>query len=156
MHEPILNFILNDASKTEELGRAISTLSSAGDTFLLEGDIGAGKTTFARAFVKYQCGAETEVPSPTFTIVQSYEGGAAEIWHCDLYRLDSSQEAEELGLEAAFDNCICLVEWPDRLGSMSPPNAFTLKFDVVHDRRSVTLFGPKEWVEKISSLFDGS
>lgn len=101
----------------------------AGDTVLLHGPIGAGKTHFARALIQ-SCLAEPEdVPSPTFTLVQTYETPYVEIWHADLYRISDPDDVVELGLTDAFENQICLVEWPDRLGPLVPANALTIDIE---------------------------
>ena len=99
-----------------------------GDVVLLGGGVGAGKTHFARCLIQSSLPVPEDVPSPTYTLVQSYAGPACEIWHADLYRLGDTSEVEELGLLDAFDNAICLVEWPDRLGDLAPSTALTLDF----------------------------
>lgn len=102
-----------------------------GDTILLSGPIGGGKTLFARALIQTRlaaAGRMEDVPSPTFTLVQTYDDGTLEIWHADLYRLSDVQEVVELGLEEAFGTAVCLVEWPDRLGGMAPADALVLDF----------------------------
>lgn len=107
-----------------------------GDCVLLEGPVGAGKSFFARALIQAQMrrdGALEDVPSPTFTLVQMYETGAGEIWHADLYRLGSADELEELGLADAFDDAICLVEWPERLGAYRPRRFLKLSFSLAPD-----------------------
>lgn len=98
----------------------------AGDVLLLQGDIGAGKTHFARCLIQSLLAEPEDVPSPTFTLVQTYETPTCEIWHADLYRLTQVDEVAELGLTEAFDTAICLVEWPDRLGPETPETALTL------------------------------
>ena len=85
----------------------------------LKGELGAGKTTFARAFIRARGGGEA-VPSPTFTLVQIYEIGDVPIWHFDAYRLRDPDEAWELGIEDAFRDGISLIEWPERLGPLLP------------------------------------
>jgi tRNA threonylcarbamoyladenosine biosynthesis protein TsaE len=115
---------LPDPAATERLAAIIAAETRAGDAILLSGDLGAGKTHFARAFINALTTAPEEVPSPTFTLVQTYEaqiqGEAVEIWHFDLYRLKSPDETLELGIEEAFAAGIALVEWPDRLGGLKP------------------------------------
>jgi len=100
---------------------------------LLSGPIGAGKTYFARQLIQSLLSSPEDVPSPTFTLVQTYAAENCDIWHCDLYRLTHPDEVFELGLEDAFDTSICLIEWPDRLGSDLPENALTLNFGVAEE-----------------------
>lgn len=113
------------ATLAAQLGRHLV----AGDVVLLSGPVGAGKSHFARALIQSrlaEMGRREDVPSPTFTLVQSYDLGAIEIWHADLYRLSGPDEVWELGLEQAFEEAICLVEWPERLGDAVPPGALHL------------------------------
>ncbi len=116
---------------TAAFASALAPHLNRGDTLLLSGSIGAGKTHFARALIQARlaaAGRMEDVPSPTFTLVQTYDDGAVEIWHADLYRLTCPDDVEELGLVQAFDDAICLVEWPDRLGDLMPGNALHLTF----------------------------
>lgn len=110
---------LAGAPETERLGRVVGSAMRAGDVALLDGSIGAGKTTFVRAAISDLIGHSEEIPSPTFTLVQTYEA-EEQIWHADLYRLSDMDEIAELGLEEAFADSIVFVEWPDRLGSLRP------------------------------------
>lgn len=101
----------------------------AGDTILLSGPVGAGKSHFARALIQSRLaalGRMEDVPSPTFSLVQTYDLNEVEVWHADLYRLHSLRECGELGLDLAFEQAICLIEWPDRLGAMTPNTALYL------------------------------
>lgn len=122
---------LNSQDQTDRFASALAPLLRAGDTILLSGGLGAGKTHFARRIIQTRLAAANlfeDVPSPTFTLVQTYDDGTVEIWHSDLYRLGSSDEVIELGLEEAFTNAISLVEWPDRLDDLTPGNALHLSF----------------------------
>ncbi|GGH29289.1 tRNA threonylcarbamoyladenosine biosynthesis protein TsaE [Cribrihabitans marinus] len=119
---------LPDPDATAALAMRIGATLSAGDCLLLQGPIGAGKTHFARSLIQSQQDRPEDVPSPTFTLVQTYDTRRGEIWHADLYRLSSAGEIEELGLTEAFDTAICLVEWPDRLGDLSPAGALHITF----------------------------
>ena len=138
---------LDTPEDTSRLAAAVARVLRAGDVLLLSGPIGAGKSHFARAVIQSRLALDgrpvEDVPSPTFTLVQTYEMDGVEIWHADLYRLTHPDEVEELGLIDAFDTAICLVEWPDRLGPLIPPQAIRLTFDVTGDtRRRLTLTGP--------------
>ena len=95
----------------------------------LWGDMGAGKSTFARAFIQSLLPG-TEVPSPTFTLIQTYDTARGEIWHCDLYRLKGPEDVEELGLIEAFTQHICLIEWPERLGAFLPDFRYNVSIEV--------------------------
>lgn len=135
-----LHLTLADADATATLAGLIAPLLKAGDTLLLDGNIGAGKTTFARALIRARIGNPAEdVPSPTFTLVQTYDAPDVTIWHCDLYRLTHEQEVLELGLDDAFRDAICLVEWPDRLGQDTPTGALTLRLAAAADHHTLDI-----------------
>lgn len=143
MTQTPLSLQLDRDTATDRLARAFAQRAGPGDVLLLSGPIGAGKTHFARALIRARLGPETEVPSPTFTLVQTYEDDSGcDIWHADLYRLSHSDEVIELGLQAAFDSALCLIEWPDRLGALTPPQALRLDFAVAGDGRRVTFTPP--------------
>lgn len=108
---------LGDAAATEALGAACAPHLRAGDVVFLSGPLGAGKTTLARGLITALIG-ETEVASPTYALVHPYEAGDFEVWHCDLYRLESGAELVELGLDAALENGLLLIEWPQRLHNL--------------------------------------
>ena len=105
---------------------------------LLSGDIGAGKSHLARGVMRALGVTDRDIPSPTFTLVQTYHGAHGPIWHADLYRLTSADEAEELGLFEAFETAICLVEWPDRLGDEAPETALSLNLVIKDTGRLLT------------------
>lgn len=124
-----LTLHLATADATASLASTLAPALKAGDCILLSGPIGAGKTHFCRALIQARLALLDrfeDVPSPTFTLVQVYDAGDVELWHTDLYRLTGADEVFELGLDEAFDSAICLVEWPDRLGSFEPANALSL------------------------------
>lgn len=100
-----------------------------GDCLLLQGPIGAGKTHFARHLIQSLLTEPEDVPSPTYTLVQTYDTRQGALWHADLYRLNALDEVEELGLTEAFDTAICLVEWPEKLGYLTPVAALQLTFE---------------------------
>ena len=149
---------LSSADETAALARAIAPQLRAGDTVLLQGGIGAGKTHFARALIQERLAAANrveDVPSPTYTIVQTYDDGLTEIWHADLYRLTGSAEIAELGLTDAFADAICLVEWPDRLGAETPKGALwlTLSQGAAEDDRVLTVTAEADrWLDIFPDL----
>lgn len=118
---------LPSESATADLAGELAPLARAGDVILLSGDLGAGKSVFARAFINALPGPLEEVPSPTFTLVQTYQRGPQEVWHFDLYRLESPEEAWELGFEEALAEGISLVEWPERLGGELPSSRLEIE-----------------------------
>ncbi len=129
-------------SATEALAAGIAAMARAGDCILLEGPLGAGKTAFARAFLRAAADDPAlEVPSPSFTLVQSYETKIGLVFHYDLWRIDGSAALTELDWEDALD-AITLVEWPDRLGPLRPETALTIAFRPGEgDAREATLVG---------------
>jgi tRNA threonylcarbamoyladenosine biosynthesis protein TsaE len=136
------------ADATEALGRRLADLARPGDVILLDGPIGAGKSSLARAFIRARLGREEDVPSPTFTLVQVYEAEEAEIWHADLYRLTHPDEVWELGLDEAFSSAICLVEWPDRLGAHAPPDALRIRLEASGEGRRAILSGGRKGIAR--------
>ena len=134
MTQSPLTLYLDTEADTDRLAQTMAPLLQAGDTVLLSGSIGAGKTQFCRALIRARLGVEEDVPSPTFTLVQTYDADV-EIWHADLYRLTHPDEARELGLEQAFATAICLIEWPDRLGTDAPTDAIRISLTPQGDGR---------------------
>jgi tRNA threonylcarbamoyladenosine biosynthesis protein TsaE len=125
-------FRLKTADATARLAQAMAPHLRPGDTLALTGDLGAGKSHFARALIAARldrAGRSEEIPSPTYTLVQTYHDGETEIWHADLYRLADAGEIAELGLEEAFAEAIVLVEWAGRLGSRAPARRLELHLD---------------------------
>lgn len=114
---------------TEKLARELAARLSPGDAVLLQGDLGAGKTVFARALIRALTETpDLEVPSPTFTLVQTYETPTGPVAHFDLYRIEDAEEVYETGWEDARADGIVIVEWPERLGSLAPREAITVTF----------------------------
>jgi tRNA threonylcarbamoyladenosine biosynthesis protein TsaE len=134
---------------TARLGRWLAACLRPGDTVLLQGPIGSGKSHLARSVIQSRLGRPEEVPSPTFTLVQTYGEGADEIWHADLYRLTHPDEVIELGLDDAFDRAICLIEWPERLGRAAPASALRLSFAQDGEGRRVVLSGSADWAGRL-------
>tara|TARA_R110002051_G_scaffold38640_5_gene81999 strand:+ start:3410 stop:3880 length:471 start_codon:yes stop_codon:yes gene_type:complete len=148
-----IDIALPNEADTVALATRIAPLLRVGDTLLLEGSIGAGKTAFARALIRARLGRLEEVPSPTFTLVQTYDDASGDIWHCDLYRLTHPDEVFELGLDDAFATAICLIEWPDRLGQVAPKDAATLAFTAKEVGHHVTISAPPAIGSRLAIAF---
>jgi tRNA threonylcarbamoyladenosine biosynthesis protein TsaE len=118
---------LPDEAATEALGRRVAAALRAGDAVCLSGPLGAGKSTLARALVRALTTADEEVPSPTFTLVQAYDGPDFPVAHFDLYRLKSPDEADEIGLDEALATGAVVIEWPERLGPRLPPDRLEIQ-----------------------------
>lgn len=146
---------LPDEGATASLAMRVASRLRIGDVILLHGPIGSGKSHFARALIRSRLGNPNEdVPSPTFTIVQTYPDPEGDIWHCDLYRVGNSDEIIELGLEEAFGDAICLIEWPDRLGNARPDGALDLRLAARQDGHRAIFSGPDSWRERLGDVLD--
>lgn len=147
-------FDLPDEAATAALAARIAPQARPGDVIALKGDLGVGKTSFARAFIRARGEAGEEVPSPTFTLVQVYEAAAASVWHFDLYRLGSAEDAWELGIEEAFAGGISLIEWPERLGSLLPRRRLeiALAFGEQAQARRAVCTGGAEWRARLAEI----
>jgi tRNA threonylcarbamoyl adenosine modification protein YjeE len=130
------SFKLETLDRSYVLADLLARRLSAGDAVYLKGPVGAGKTEIARRIIQSLQAAEgvaEDVPSPTFTLVQTYQAGDLEIWHADLYRLSTLDELHELGLFEAMDSALVLIEWPERMGALLPKNGLTLDVGLGHD-----------------------
>ena len=143
--------ICHSEDETIKLATQLARLAKAGDTFALYGTLGMGKSVFARGFIQSLTKAE-EVPSPTFTLVQSYEAPNFEIYHFDLYRLKSPDEIFELGMEEALYEGVCLIEWPEKMGGYLPKNCFSIQISAHPEGREISITSTS--AEKISRLQD--
>ena len=133
---------LPDLAATERFAATIAAAVRPGDAILLAGPLGAGKTAFARALLRAAAqDPALDVPSPSFTLVQTYDTHRGKVHHFDLWRLDGSSALAELGWDDARED-IVLVEWPDRLGALTPPDALRLEFALADgDARTVRVEG---------------
>ena len=144
---------LPDEKATSALAARLAAVARPGDVIALKGELGAGKTSFARAFIQARGGDET-VPSPTFTLVETYDLPGGPIWHFDLYRLRAPDEAWELGIEEAFYAGISLIEWPERLESLLPSRHLLVAIGLLADpgARRAALSGDSKWAARLAGI----
>jgi len=144
---------LADEAATAAFAARVAALARPGDVIALKGELGAGKTSFARAFIRARGSAEA-VPSPTFTLVQLYEVGDAAIWHFDCYRLRDPEEAWELDIEDAFRDGISLIEWPERMAPLVPARRLeiTLSPGMTPSARRAMIDPGADWAVRLTGL----
>jgi len=150
----IVTLALPDLAATRRLGAALSPLLVVGDVVALHGDLGAGKTELARAIIRAVAGDEgLIVPSPTFTLAETYESPVGPIWHFDLYRLESPEQVWELGFEEALADGVSLIEWPGRIGPLLPAKRLdvTLSLEQGEARAAAFAAGPA-WAGRLARL----
>ncbi len=132
------------------LGARIAAGLAAGDMVSLEGDLGAGKTTLARAILR-ALGLDEMVPSPSFTLVQLYETPLLSVSHYDLYRIENPAEIDELGLDEALCEGAALIEWPERAGERLPADALHVQLAITgEETRKARVWGPMRWAAHLS------
>ena len=146
---------LADAEATTLLGQTLAPLLEAGDSILLYGPLGMGKSTLARGLIRALTRPDEDVPSPTFTLVQFYESDPA-VAHFDLYRLSDPEEAWEIGLDEALDDGCAIIEWPERLGDdpsrFLGPDILTITLEEEGQSRLATVSGVGRWEGEINDL----
>jgi tRNA threonylcarbamoyladenosine biosynthesis protein TsaE len=143
-------------SQTSALAGRLARMAKAGDVIALHGELGSGKTTFARGFIRALGRGDEEVPSPTFTLVEVYEfpDDRPAVWHFDLYRLGKSEDVYELGFEEALGGAILLIEWPERLGPLLPRERLDVELSAGASptARRARLHGSRGWARRLASL----
>ncbi len=150
----IAQFNAQSEAETGDIARALAPCLRTGDVVALDGTLGTGKTAFARALINALPGEDEDVPSPTFTLVQTYERGALEIWHFDLYRLEAPEDAFELGIDDAFADALSIIEWPGNLGNLLPTAHLrvTLHQTDGDDTRKIAFEGNDDWMARLSNF----
>jgi tRNA threonylcarbamoyladenosine biosynthesis protein TsaE len=149
---------LPDLAATAAFGRWLAGLLRRGDVVALKGGLGVGKTTLARAIVAGLSPEAEDVPSPTFTLVQTYPAalsdGPAELWHFDLYRLDRPDQVYELGIEDALAEGVSLIEWPElAVGLLPKENLLTIELQITAGQaRRARLEGGAAWRDRLAGL----
>ena len=147
MSSAMATIALPDEAATQALGVALAKALQAGEAVCLSGPLGAGKSTLARALVRALTTPTEEVPSPTFTLVQFYQGARLNVAHFDLYRLSSADEAYEIGLDEALEDGAAVIEWPERLEGRLPPDRLDIDIAVSYgpEMRAAQLTGHGAW-----------
>ena len=144
---------LPDLAATGRLAARLAALARPGDAIGLAGELGVGKTTFARAFINHLAGETVEVPSPTFNLVLSYATPRLTVWHFDLYRVERAVELAELGFDDALAEGVALVEWPERLGTAWPDDGLILRLETAAgEARRARIQGGGDWPKRLKSM----
>ena len=140
---------LPDLAAMTAFGARIASRLEAGDVVSLEGELGAGKTTLSRAILR-ALGHEGEVPSPTFTILETYDALTPPVIHADFYRLDTPGEAAELGLGEYREGAVLLAEWPERAGGFrTDPNCLAVTLEIRGEGRIAVVEGGLAWQRRM-------
>ena len=161
-----MRLTLKNQDQTTSFAIALGQILRAGDIICLEGPLGAGKSTFARALIQDRLKSagivENHIPSPTFTFVERYQAGPVPIYHFDLYRLEKPEDARELGLDEALDEGILLIEWASRAADLLPIDCLVINLDIVaavgndaaplSQSRTLTALSNGAWDERLASI----
>jgi tRNA threonylcarbamoyladenosine biosynthesis protein TsaE len=153
---PFLTITVTDETQTGALAAKLGTYLSLQDVVSLDGTLGAGKSAFARALIRSLCGASTEVPSPTFNLLLTYDSPKGPIFHYDFYRLEDPEEAWELDIEQAYEEAITVMEWVSHLEDLAPENPLTIRISLdeagSETSREFAFFGDESWQVKLQGL----
>ncbi|HEX6143230.1 MAG TPA: tRNA (adenosine(37)-N6)-threonylcarbamoyltransferase complex ATPase subunit type 1 TsaE [Geminicoccaceae bacterium] len=146
-----------DLPALEGFARRLAGALQSGDLVRLEGGLGAGKTTFARALIQSRAGRPVEVPSPTFTLVQDYELPGLTLRHADLYRIGGADELVDLGLDAVEPGAALLVEWPEHGEDRLPEGGLLIRIGpgADEDRRTLEIVAGAEWAGRLPAIAGG-
>ena len=157
----VLQLELPDLKATQQLGALLADGLASGDVISLSGPLGAGKSALARAIIISANPNETDIPSPTFSLVQTYElADRTPLWHLDLYRIESPEDAMQLGLDDAFVDAVCLIEWPDRLEKFLPKSTLSVHLcqaggddsDDAAGIRLAKITAPLRWADRLQAI----
>lgn len=132
------SYVSHSEQETAQIAAELASHVQSGDVIALYGTLGMGKTIFCRGFIESFL-PNTEVPSPTFTLLQTYDTDAFPIYHFDMYRLKSPMEAYEIGIEDAFAEGVSLIEWPEKIGRLLPKKHIAVTIEADGDYRKITI-----------------
>lgn len=139
----VFSYLSSNELQTASFGKALSKVAQIGDVFALYGTLGMGKSVLARAFIQAVSNQE-EVPSPTFTLLQTYEGQDFDVYHFDLYRIKQAEEIFEIGIEDAIYGGVSLIEWPEKMGGYLPLDIIKIEITPQGDGRLIEIFTNSE------------
>ena len=154
----VIRLELSNLRATQRLGELLALQLKPGDVIAMSGALGAGKSALARAVIQAADPSQDEVPSPTFTLVQQYTlANGTPLWHLDLYRIETPEDAMELGLDDAFIDAACLIEWPERLKNFLPKTSLAVQLysdDSADDSpiRFADITAPPLWADRITDI----
>ena len=155
---PILQASVANENETAAFAKSLGAILKAQDIVTLNGTLGAGKTAFARALIRGLCGETTEVTSPTFNLLLTYDSERGPIYHYDFYRLEDPEEVWELDIEEAYDIGITLIEWVSNLQDLAPEMSLDVTISIPEGgdegARVITLTGPEKWQDRLRNLTD--
>lgn len=151
-----IDVIAREEADTARIAGIVARAALPGDVIALSGELGSGKTAFARGFIRALTAPAEEVPSPTFTLVQTYSADGRTIYHFDFYRIDDPAEAWEIGIEEAFAGGITLIEWPERLGRILPADRLDIRLEApsgaAATERRITFAAGPSWSKRLAAL----
>lgn len=134
-----MKFLSTCEADTIQYAQKFAKTLKGHEVIALDGTLGMGKTAFVRGVIQALMGKNVDVPSPTFTLLQTYDTSKGLIYHFDFYRLKNSVEAYEIGIEDAFSDGICFIEWPDKIGTILPKDAIHIVFKNTHEGRQIEI-----------------
>ena len=136
-----MKYLSQSEQDTISFAKKFAKTLKGNEIIALWGTLGMGKTVFAKAVIQELTGRKEDVPSPTFTLLQTYDTPLGEVFHFDFYRLKSPEEAYEIGIEDAFDSGISLIEWPEKIGNLLPKRAIAVRFKMTDKGREIEVKG---------------
>ena len=136
-----MKYVIHSEPEMVNLAQKLAPKFHAGDVVALYGTLGVGKTTFVRALVQTLLHSNIDVPSPTFTLLQTYDTPNYTLYHFDFYRLKNPEEAYEIGIEDAFSSGVSFIEWPEKIGSLLPKQHISITIEMQSDTRLVHIEG---------------